>query len=98
MSTTPFASELAPRHATGFSRVKTILMEPLLIVAVAAFWLIALPFVAVSLVCVKVGDALAATESGSAARPNPLFLRRSCAPKGSLILLQSPEPIRTARA
>jgi hypothetical protein len=79
MSAIPFHSGLTTRQATGFSQVKTILIEPFLIVAVAAFWLIALPFVAASLVCVKVGGAV---ESGSATQPNPLFLRQSPAPEG----------------
>jgi hypothetical protein len=92
MNTVPAESDLATRQATGFSRVKTILIEPFLIVVVATFWLIALPFVAALLVCVKVGGALVAIESGSSTQSNPLFLRHSV-PEGSLILLQSRESI-----
>ncbi len=93
MSAANFDSAFAAEPAPGFSRVKTILVEPLLVVVVAAFWLVALPFVAVSLACVKVGDALVAMESGSAARPNPLIPRRDCIPEGAAILLQSPRTV-----
>ena len=69
------------------------LIEPLLIVAVAAFWLVALPFVPVSLGCVKIWDALVAMKSGSAVRLNPLFLRRGRASQ-SQTALPSRNPVR----
>lgn len=94
MSTTGLDSVLESQPASGFARVKTILLEPLLIAAVAAFWMVALPFVAMSLVCMKVGDALTAMEAGSPARSNPLFLRGSRAPEGTLIV-SSRSPART---
>ena len=40
-----------------------------------AFWLVALPCVAVSLLGVKIWDALLTMKSGSAPLHNPLFLR-----------------------
>jgi hypothetical protein len=76
MATASFDSGFGPQPASGFSQVRTVLIEPLLMVAVAAFWLVALPFVAVSLVCVKIWDALVTMKSGIAAPRNPLFLRR----------------------
>jgi hypothetical protein len=91
MSAAPANLQLASREESEFPRGKTFLVEPLLIVSVAAFWLLALPFVAVSLVCVKVGDALVSMEGSRAARPNPLFLRRACAPEGALVLLRASE-------
>ena len=87
VSATCFDSEIVSQPGSGFPQVKSMLLEPLLTVAFAAFWLVALPFVAVSLVCVKVGDSLTAMEAGSPARSNPLFLRSSSAPEGALILL-----------
>ncbi|MEO6969314.1 MAG: hypothetical protein ABI217_00270 [Chthoniobacterales bacterium] len=98
MNTDTFDSELASRQTFGFYWVKSIFVEPLLIVAVAAFWLIALPFVAVSLACVKVGDALVAMESNRPARPDALFLRRACTPEGALILRPTSSPARAGRA
>ena len=73
--------QLAAQKEFRFSQGKTILVEPLLILAGAAFWLFTLPFVAASLVCVKVGDALVAMEKRIEARPNPLILRRAWRPK-----------------
>ena len=54
---------------------KVFLLEPLLAVAAAAFWLVALPFAAVSLMAVRVWDAFVALVTGHALRPNPLILR-----------------------
>jgi hypothetical protein len=46
-------------------RLKAFFIEPLLVLGVFAFWLVALPFVAVSLVAVKVWDTF---------RPDAVFL------------------------
>lgn len=58
-----------------FSGSKVLLLEPVLAVLVAAFWLVALPLAAVSLVAVRIWDALVALVTGHALRPNPLILR-----------------------
>jgi len=58
-----------------------ILVEPLLVVATAVFWLLALPLVAVSLGSVKIWDALVALNSGEIATPNPLILRKGRQPE-----------------
>ncbi len=65
------------------------LVEPFLVVAVAIFWLVALPFVAVSLACVRIWDTLVALKSSKAASPNPLILRHRRPPEGALVLLSS---------
>lgn len=99
MSTTLFDSEFATEPASRFSWAKAIFVEPLLTLAVAAFWLVTLPFVAVSLVCVKIGDALVAMESASEVRLNPLFLRSSSrrAPEVALTL-RNREAVRAGHA
>lgn len=97
MTTTYFEAGLETHPLSGFAQVKTILVEPLLIVAVCAFWIAALPFVPVWLVCVKVWDVLVAMKSGNAARPNPLFLRRSRASEGQPAL-HSRHPVRIGHA
>lgn len=76
MITTYFHPTLDSHPASGLSQVKAALIEPILIVGVAAFWLVALPFVAASLACVRVWDTLVAIKSGRSAHPNPLILRR----------------------
>ena len=59
------------------SESKMLLLEPVLAIAAAAFWLIALPFAAVSIMAVRVWDALVALVMGHALRPNPLILRQT---------------------
>jgi hypothetical protein len=94
MSTAYFDSNLGSASPSVFSQLQTVVIEPLLVVAVGAFWLVALPFVAVSLVGVKIWDALVALKSSNAARPNPLILRQSRPPKNAPAL-SSPSPVRT---
>lgn len=62
---------------------KVFLLEPLLAVAAAAFWLVALPFAAVSLMAVRVWDAFVALVTGHALRPNPLILQQTPAKNAS---------------
>ena len=76
MTTTYSDSALAPRSSFGSSELRTLLIQPLLVVGVSTFWLVTLPFVAVSLLWVKVWDAIACH------RTNPLILRRGPAAKG----------------
>ena len=73
-------SALAIKSSPAFAHLQTILIEPLLIVAAAAFWFVALPFVAVSAVCVKIWDTVVGLGSGNAVRTNSLMLRRRAAP------------------
>ncbi|HEY3661805.1 MAG TPA: hypothetical protein VGL24_01485 [Chthoniobacterales bacterium] len=92
MTTTYSNSALAPQ-SIGLNEVKTALLEPALVVGAAIFWVAALPFVALSLMAVKIWDTLKALGSGSSVRPNPLILRSGLA-KGSLTVRSS---ARTAR-
>lgn len=55
---------------------KAAVIEPLLIAGAALFWVLALPVVAISLVGVKIWEALVALSTGNAVRPNPLILRQ----------------------
>jgi hypothetical protein len=75
MNATYLKSSLAPSTTQQTGVLRTILVEPLLVVASGAFWLFALPLVAVSLACVKAWDAFVALNSSNAATPNPLILR-----------------------
>jgi len=92
MITTFSDSALTP-HSFGFAEVKTALVEPVLVVGAALFWLAALPFVALSLMCVKIWDTLLALASGSGVRPNPLILRRGL-DKSGLTVRNSARPAR----
>lgn len=62
---------------------KVFLLEPLLTAGAAVFWLCALPFVAFSLMAVKIWDVLVALFMGHGLRPNPLILRRGPAKDAS---------------
>jgi hypothetical protein len=81
MTTTFSDSALAP-HSCGFAEVRTALVEPALVVGAALFWVVVIPFVALSLMCVKIWDTLLALTSGAGVRPNPLILRRGLAKSG----------------
>jgi hypothetical protein len=70
------------------SRLKTLCIEPLLVVGVSAFWLFTLPFVGVALSAVKVWDTLTS-------RPNPLILRRGAA-AGNVLARQHPDSMTEA--
>ncbi len=73
MTTTIFSdSALSPE----LSGAKALLIEPVLTAAAAVFWLIALPFAAVSIMAVRVWDGSVALVTGHALRPNPLILRQ----------------------
>ncbi len=81
MTTTFPDTALTPQPPSfGFSEFGTALLEPLLVVGAALFWLVALPFVALSLMLVKIWDTLVALKMGTLAQANPLILRSS-APK-----------------
>ena len=75
MTTIYSHSALTPRPF-GLSELKAILIEPFLVVGVSVFWIVTLPFTAVSLLVVKVWDIV----SGYS-RANPLILRRGNAGK-----------------
>lgn len=76
MTTTVFHPSLTSESSFGLVELKNALIESLLTVGAALFWIVALPFVAFSLMCVRVWDTLVALKSGAAIRPNPLILRR----------------------
>ncbi|MGI8891764.1 MAG: hypothetical protein ACR2G0_13415 [Chthoniobacterales bacterium] len=79
MITTYHDSVLSSDSSFGLAEWKTALVQPFLMVGAACFWIAALPFVAFSLMCVKIWDTLAAVVSGAGVRPNPLILRRGLA-------------------
>jgi hypothetical protein len=62
-------------QSLGFSELKIALVEPALVMSAVFFWVAALPFVALSLRCVKIWDKLTALKSAAGIRPNPLILR-----------------------
>lgn len=86
--TTPFSDSALPPHSLGLAEVSNALVESALVVAAALFWAVAIPFVALSLMCVKIWDTLAALTSGAGVRPNPLILRRGLA-KSTLTAVRS---------
>jgi hypothetical protein len=59
----------------GVFEFRIALIEPALVVSALFFWIAALPFVAVSLRCVRIWDALIAWQAASSNRSNPLILR-----------------------
>jgi hypothetical protein len=89
-------SALAPQPSpVGFSELKAVLLEPLLVLGVSLFWIVALPFVAVSLMLVKIWDTVVALSTGTAAQANPLILRHGGAPK-DIAALSDRKSARTA--
>ncbi len=90
---TTYSDSALHTQSFGLAELKTALVEPALIVGAAIFWVAALPFIALSLMAVKIWDTLKALGSGSSVRPNPLILRTWLA-KSSLTVRNS---ARTAR-
>jgi hypothetical protein len=88
--TTTFSDSALPPHSFGFAEVRNALIEPVLVVGAALFWAVAIPFVALSLICVKIWDTLIALTSGAGVRPNPLILRRGLAKSGLTAVRSSP--------
>ena len=74
MTTTYSQTSLDSQHSHSFD-LKAALVEPLLVVGVSAFWLVTLPFAAVAMLGVKVGEGVKDFVRG-AARTNPLILRK----------------------
>ena len=66
---------LSPEESAENSLLKSVLLEPALTAAAAAFWLFTLPFVAIALMSMKVWESTVALVSGRPIRPNPLILR-----------------------
>lgn len=87
MITTYSDSAFTP-HFFGYAEARNALVEPALLIGAALFWAITLPFVAFSLMCVKIWDTLMALKSGEDIRPNPLILRRGLV-KGGLTMRNS---------
>ena len=66
----------------GLSELKNTVLEVALIGGAGLFWIAALPFVALSLMLVKIWDTVKAVASGAPVRPNPLILRRGLVRNG----------------
>jgi hypothetical protein len=79
MITTNVIPVLEPKSWIHSADAKAILLEPVLIVGTAAFWLLALPFAAIGLMVMKVSETIVALVSGRTVRPNPLILRKRAA-------------------
>jgi hypothetical protein len=79
---TNFSDSALASQSFGFAELKTVLLEPALVLGSALFWVAALPFVAFFLMVVKIWDTMLALKSGAAVRPNPLILRRGLAKSG----------------
>ncbi len=56
--TTTYPDSALASHSFGFMELMTALLEPALLTGAAFFWVATLPFVALSLVFVKIWDAL----------------------------------------
>ncbi len=78
------------QSSTALATLKTVVVEPALIAAAAVFWVAALPFIAFSLMGVKIFDTVKGIASGNSGRPNPLILRRGLA-KSTLTARHSPQ-------
>ena len=72
---TTFSEAAFAGQSSGFSSRAVSLLEPAMTVGTALFWCIALPFVAFSLMCVKVWDTIVGFFPGAAAGSNKLILR-----------------------
>ena len=80
--TTAFSDSTLTSQTFGFAELKTVLVEPVLVIGAGLFWIVALPFVAIALMLAKIWDTLLALKSGAAVRPNPLILRRGLSKSG----------------
>lgn len=76
MTTTFFDSALVSKSSSALLQLIISLIEPLLIMFAAVFWIVMLPFMALSVLCVKAWDTLVALNSGGTPRSDSLFLRR----------------------
>jgi hypothetical protein len=74
MMTTSFANPSVYPEPT-LTHLKAAFLEPVLVVAAALFWVLALPVVATWLVALKIWEVVVALSLGNAVRPNPLILR-----------------------
>ncbi len=83
--TSTYSHSALPTPSTGSTQLKSILLEPLLIVGACAFWLVTLPFAAVSMLCLNLWDT-AVSFSRRHAHSNPLILRRRGLLKNDLVL------------
>ena len=73
--TSTYSHSALTTRSTGSTELKSILLEPLLVVGVSAFWLVTLPFAAVSMLGVNLWDT-AVSFSRRHSHSNPLILRR----------------------
>lgn len=88
--TATFFSPMSPEANTPFgAQLKTILLEPLLVVATCLFWVMVLPVTGLFCASVAIYDKLASLNAPKLRLPdlrhtgtnNPLVLRRSAAAK-----------------
>jgi hypothetical protein len=77
MITTDAIPALSSDGWAGFPSLKAALLEPLMIVAAALFWLATLPLAALALIALKLWQTSVALAAGEMVRPNPLILRRN---------------------
>ena len=72
---TTFSEPAFAAQSSGFSSRAVSLLEPAMTVGTALFWCIALPFVAFSLICVKVWDTIVGRFPDAGVGSNQLILR-----------------------
>ena len=89
MITTDAIPALSSDSWAGFSNPKAVLLEPLMIVGAALFWVATLPVAALALMALKLWQTSLALASGEMVRPNPLILRRN-SPMRFVLRRQSP--------
>ena len=77
---TTYSDPTLTARTSGTHDFKALLLEPFLVVAVSAFWLVTLPFAAVSLLAVKISDTYMSFTHRSVVG-NPLILRRGAVQK-----------------
>lgn len=72
---TTFSETAFAAQSSGFSTRAVSLLEPAMTIGTALFWCLALPFVAFSLMCVKVWDTIVGFFPGAGVGSNKLILR-----------------------
>jgi uncharacterized membrane protein YqjE len=73
---TTYSDSAFATNSLDLNELKSTSLEFALMAGAGLFWIAALPFVALSLMAVKIWDTLKALMSGAPLRPNPLILRR----------------------
>lgn len=76
--TTVYSNSSVADRSFGLADLKSLLLEPFLVLGVSAFWLLTLPFAAVAMLAVKIWDKCAPSLN-RANSAHPLILRRGAA-------------------